>query len=137
MPHRPERLAEMIRDELTELIEGELADPRVGLAAITGVALPAPGRVAQVRFQVEGDEREQRLSLQGLIAASSFLRAQVGLRLQIRHMPELRFVLDRSRQDTARIEELLHRSRSRQHRQQERDTPPAPHLEQNEGEQNG
>jgi len=103
----------MIRDEITELIEGELADPRIGLAAVAEVSLPAPGRVAHVRIQVEGNEDEQRQSLQGLMAANSFLRAQLGLRLQVRHIPELRFELDRSRQDAARIEELLSRARKR------------------------
>lgn len=113
MPHRPERLAEMIREELTEMIEGELGDPRIGLAAITSISLPAPVRVADIYVQVVGDEREQQRSLQGLMAARGYLRSELGVRLQLRKVPEIRFHLDRSEQIHARLEELLARSRKR------------------------
>jgi len=113
MPHRPERLAESIRDELTEMIEGELADPRIGLAAITEITLDPHLRVAHIFVAVAGDEVEQRRSLAGLLAARGFLRSELGARLQLRHVPELRFELDRSEQHTARLEQLLARARKR------------------------
>jgi ribosome-binding factor A len=113
MPHRPERLAEMIRDELTELLEGELADPRIGLASITELKLDPGLRVAHAFVAVSGDDPEQRRTLAGLIAARGFLRAEIGSRLQLRHVPDLRFELDRGEQHTARIEKLLARSRKR------------------------
>ncbi|MGH9481741.1 MAG: 30S ribosome-binding factor RbfA [Terriglobales bacterium] len=113
MPHHPERLAESIRAELTAIIEGELADPRVGLAAITEIHLPPPIRVAHVFVAVAGTDEEQERSLQGLLAARGYLRAQLGARLQLRRVPELRFELDRSEQRTARLERLLERSRKR------------------------
>lgn len=113
MPHRPERLAEMIRAELTEMIEGELADPRVGLAAISEISLAPNLRVAHIFVSVAGDEAEQQRSLAGLLAARSFLRAELGNRLQLRHVPELRFELDRTEQHTARLETLLERARKR------------------------
>ena len=113
MPHRPERLAEMIREELTEMIEGELADPRIGLAAITSITLPPPARVADIYIQVVGDDREQQSSLQGLLAARGYLRAELALRLQLRRVPEIRFHLDKSEQIHARLEQLLARSHKR------------------------
>ncbi len=113
MPHRPSRLAEMIRDELTELLEGEVADPRVGLATVTHVDIEPPVRVVRVYFEVSGSEQEQLQTLQGLLAARSFLRAELGRRLALRRMPELRFELDRSREYTARVDELLKRARKR------------------------
>ncbi|MGH9468415.1 MAG: 30S ribosome-binding factor RbfA [Terriglobales bacterium] len=113
MPHRPERLAETIRDELTELIEGELADPRVGLATVSEVSLEPPLRMARIYVAVAGDEEEQLRTLEGLLAARSFLRAELGHRLHLRRVPELRFELDRSREYSARLEELLQRSRKR------------------------
>ncbi|HXE31258.1 MAG TPA: 30S ribosome-binding factor RbfA [Terriglobales bacterium] len=113
MPHRPERLAEMIRDELTELVEGELADPRIGLASVTEVNLAPEMRVAHIFVAVVGNEQEQQRSLQGLVAAKGFLRAELGSRLQLRHVPELRFELDRSEERRTRLESLLMRSRQR------------------------
>lgn len=113
MPHHPERLAEAIRDEITEMIEGELADPRVGLAAVTHVDIEAPIRVVRVYFEVSGSEQQQLRTLEGLLAARGFLRAELGRRLALRRMPELRFELDRSREYTARVDQLLKRARKR------------------------
>ncbi len=113
MPHRPERLAESIRDELTEMIEGELGDPRIGLASITEVHLDSHARVAHIFVAVAGDEGEQRRNLEGLLRARAFLRAQLAARLQLRQAPELRFELDRSEQSQARIDQLLERARKR------------------------
>ena len=114
MPHRPERLAEMIRAELTEMIEGELADPRIGLAAVTEVKLAPEMRVAHVFVSVTGDDAEQERSLTGLIAARNFLKGELGARLQLRRVPELRFELDKSETHAARLEQLLTRARKRQ-----------------------
>lgn len=113
MPHRPERMAEMIREEITEMLEGELGDPRIGLAAVTEVNLAPEMRVAQVYVSVAGDRREQQRSLEGLIAARGYLRAEIGSRLHLRHVPELRFEIDRSEEHQARLNQLLSRSRRR------------------------
>lgn len=111
MPHRPERLAEMIRDELTELIEGELADPRIGLATVSEVKLEPPMRLARIYFAVSGNEEEQVRTMEGLLAARGFLRTELGHRLQLRRVPDLRFELDRSKEHTERLDQLLQRAR--------------------------
>jgi len=113
MPHRPERLAELIREELTDLIGGELSDPRVGLAQVTEVKMAPEMRVAHVFFSVMGGAQEERRTLQGLMAARGFLRAELTRRLQIRHVPELRFEIDRSEELGNRLDQLLQRSSRR------------------------
>lgn len=113
MPHRAERLAETIRDELTELIEGELADPRIGLATVTHVDIESPLRLVRVYFEVSGGEQEQVRTLEGLLAARSFLRTELAHRLALRRVPDLRFELDRSREYNARVDQLLQRARKR------------------------
>lgn len=120
MSHRPERLAEMMREELTDLIGGELADPRIGLAQVTEVKLAPEMRVAHVFVSVAGAETEEEETMRGLAAAKGFLRAQLASRLQIRQVPELRFELDRSEKLTARLDRLLRRAarRSRGHEPQ-------------------
>ncbi|MGH9486289.1 MAG: 30S ribosome-binding factor RbfA [Terriglobales bacterium] len=114
MPHRPERLAEMIRDELTELLEGELADPRIGLVEVARVEVDSPTRLVHVAFTIAGEPQEQGRTMAGLMAARGFLRAEIGRRLQLHRMPELRFELDRSQESTARIDDLLTRAHKRQ-----------------------
>src|SRR5436190_2715338 len=107
--HR-ERLGEALREELETIIEGELADPRIGLVNVSGVQLAEDARSARAFVVVDGDDDEARRTLEGLVAAVGFIRHEIGERLHLRRTPELFFQLDRSRQYQARIDELLKRS---------------------------
>ncbi len=113
MPHRPERLAEMLREELTDLISGEVADPRVGLAQITEIKVAPNLHQALVYVGVMGGAEQERHTLAGLMSARGFLRAQLAQRLQIRQMPELRFEIDRSEELESRLDTLLRRDRKK------------------------
>jgi ribosome-binding factor A len=104
---RPERLGEQIRQEISALLTGELRDPRIGFATITGVRLTRDLRQARVFVSVLGSAEEQQRSLDGFRAARSYIRRELAHRLEIRRMPELEFTLDRSAERAARIEELL------------------------------
>ena len=110
--HR-ERLGEALREEIETILEGELGDPRIGLVNVSGVVLAADGRSARILVNVEGDDEESVRSLQGLVAATGFIRREVAERLHLRRPPELLFQLDRSEQYAARIDELLSRTRRR------------------------
>lgn len=111
--HHRGRLGEALREEIEALVEGELADPRIGLVSVTGVQLAEDGRSAQVLVDVEGDDEEAERSMQGLDAAKAYIRHEVADRLRLRRAPELFFRLDRSHREQARIEELLQRSKRR------------------------
>jgi ribosome-binding factor A len=106
-------LGEALREELETLVEGELADPRIGLVSVSGVELAEDGRSAQVLVDVEGDDEEAERSLQGLDAAKAYIRRELADRLRLRRAPELFFRLDRAERDQARIEELLERAKKR------------------------
>lgn len=110
--HR-ERLGEALREEIETIVEGELADPRIGLATVTAVELAEDMRTARVLVAVEGRDEEAERSLEGLTAAGGFIRRQIASRLKLRRAPELFFVLDRSEKYQARIDELLKRVRKR------------------------
>jgi len=110
--HR-ERLSEALREEIETIVEGELADPRIGLASVSAVILAEDGRSAQVLVTVEGDDEEARRSIEGLTAAVGFVRREVAERLHLRRPPELFFRLDRADQLRSRVEELLSRGRKR------------------------
>ncbi len=110
--HR-ERLGEALREEIETIVEGELADPRVGLVNVSSVELADDSRSARVLVVVEGDDAEADRSLEGLAAAVGFIRHEVAERLHLRRAPELFFQLDRSQRYEARIEELLNRTKRR------------------------
>ena len=111
--HHRGRLGEALREEIETLVEGELADPRIGLVRVTGVHLAEDGRSAEVLVDADGNDDEADRSLEGLDAARAYIRHELADRLRLRRAPELLFRLDRSDRDQARVEELLGRVKSR------------------------
>jgi ribosome-binding factor A len=108
------RLGEALREEIETLVEGELADPRIGLVAVTAVHVADDGRSAQVLVDVDcDDDEEAKRSLEGLLAAKEYIRHELVERLRLRRAPELYFRLDRSEREKARVEELLARAKKR------------------------
>ncbi len=113
MKYHRGRVGEALREEIETLVEGELADPRIGLVSVSGVELAEDGRSAQVLVDVEGDDEEAERSLQGLDAAKAYIRRELADRLRLRRAPELIFRLDRAEREKARVEELLARAKKR------------------------
>jgi ribosome-binding factor A len=107
------RLGEALREEISAMVEGELGDPRIGLATVTDVVMAADGKSAHVLVAVVGDEKEAQATMAGLTAAVGFIRHEVADRLRLRQAPELYFRLDRSDQYESRIDELLKRIEKR------------------------
>jgi ribosome-binding factor A len=107
------RLGEALREEILAILEGELGDPRIGLATVSSVELADDSRSARVYVTVEGDDEEAKRTLEGLTAAVGFIRREVAERLHLRRAPELYFQVDRSGQHVARIDQLLKRARKK------------------------
>jgi len=110
--HR-ERLGEALREEIETIVEGELADPRIGLASVTAVEMADDSRSARVLVAVVGSDEECQKSLEGLAAATGFIRHEVADRLHLRRAPELFFQLDRSDKFQTRVDELLKRAKKK------------------------
>jgi len=111
--YRRERLGQALREEVETIVEGELGDPRIGLASVSSVILADDSRSARIFVVVEGDDAEAERTLEGLTAAVGFIRREVAERLHLRRPPELYFQLDRSQTYGARIDELLNRTKKR------------------------
>ncbi len=110
---RINRMSEQIRAELAELIENEVADPRVGAVAVTGVRLSHDGKTALVQVSPLDPRAVDRECLQGLESARAFLRRELAARLQMRYTPDLKFAIDHGPQNAARVESLLDRIKRR------------------------
>lgn len=111
---RSERVADLVRAEISRLVLIEAHDPVLRKVTITDVAMPADLRSARVYFSVLGDDAEWDEALAALDRAAGFLRREVGRRCALRFAPELHFFSDRSLERGARIEELLAQSREAQ-----------------------
>src|SRR5437868_1376722 len=105
---RVERINDLLRAELSELIGRTMKDPRLaGLVSITEVETTSDLRHARVFVSVFGSEEDRQSSLTALRAASGFLRREVAQRITFRHMPELEFQLDSSLERGDRILQLI------------------------------
>jgi ribosome-binding factor A len=111
--HR-ERLSQALREEIETILEGELRDPRIGLASVSGVLLAADSRSARVLVDVQGDDAEAERTLEGLDAAKNYVRHELVERLHLRRAPELFFQVDRANKLESRVDELLDRAKKRQ-----------------------
>jgi ribosome-binding factor A len=108
---RPERVGDQIRGELGQLLAREVHDPGIGFVTITRVQVTADLQQARVFYTALGptgqETRPRTDSGRALERAAPFLRRQLGSRLRLKRVPELRFVYDESIAGQDRIEQLL------------------------------
>lgn len=109
--HRHERIAEALREELGEIINYELEDPRIQNVTVTEVLFPPGGKQAHVRLAIEGSEEQQAETLDAVVHASSFIRQLVAERIDMFRLPDLKFFADLSPGMRAKSNNLLRRIR--------------------------
>src|SRR5215471_6702979 len=104
---RSQRVADLVRAEISNLLLIDAHDPELKKVTITEVSMPADLKSARVYFSVLGGEEERRHAIEALDRAAGYLRREVGQRCALRYAPELHFFEDRSLERGARVEELL------------------------------
>jgi ribosome-binding factor A len=104
---RSEKLGDLIREEVSQILIKELKDPRIGFATITKVHVSDDLREAKIYYSVFGDVREKVESYEGLQSAKGFIKRELGRRVRMKYMPEINFIFDDSLEYGSRIEELL------------------------------
>lgn len=122
--HHRNRVANTFAEEIGAMLEGELSDPRIAPSYVTDVVLAPGGKSARIYVAVQGDEKEEESTLEGLMTARAFIRSQLRERMGVRHVPDLTFAIDRSQKMTGRMEELLGRMRKREKKQASADAEP-------------
>jgi ribosome-binding factor A len=108
---RLDRVNQLIKEEVSTLLQRELKDPRLGFVTVTEVETAKDLRVAKVFVSVLGDERQWTASLAGLASARGFVRNWLRQHLDLRVTPEIDFRPDHSMEHAARIQSLLKRVR--------------------------
>jgi len=108
---RTARVSRQILQDLAEIIEREVKDPRAGMITLTSVQVTPDLHSAKVYFSRMGTPAEREEAKRVLDHAAGFLRRELGARLRLRYVPELRFFIDDSLDVSERINELLDRDR--------------------------
>ena len=104
---RKQRVAKLLKEEISRLLQREVKDVRVGSVVISEVDVTRDMRYATVYVQVPGDEDRKKQAIEGLASAAGFMRTRLGRELRVRRAPELRFEIDRTHERAMRIHELL------------------------------
>ena len=107
MSQRTDRLDSQIRQELMELLQREMKDPRLGFATITRVETARDLGSAKVWVSIMGSDDERAATMRALTDAAPWLRRQLGARLSVRHIPQLMMRHDDSIEAGDRVLRLL------------------------------
>ena len=104
---RPERVADILREEISQIVGYELEDPRLTMVTVTDVRMSENLRDANVFVMVAGDEEEHRLALDALRHAAPYVRKQLGFSLNLPRTPEIHFLRDSVEEKGDRVDQLL------------------------------
>jgi ribosome-binding factor A len=108
---RVERVAALIRREVSELLMSGIKDERIhsGMASVTHVEVAGDLQHCRIFVSVLGSEADRARVLEGLKAAAPFVKGELGRRLRLRRTPEVAFQLDRGLERGTGVLELLGR----------------------------
>jgi ribosome-binding factor A len=107
MSRRSERVNDLVRAALAQIIRTEVKDPRVGLATVSSVLVSGDLGHATVKVSVLGDDKNRDEAIATLDRAKGFLRSRLARSVRMRKTPELHFELDRGAEHSQRISDLL------------------------------
>jgi len=105
---RSERVADILREEISQIVGFELEDPRLTMVTVTDVRLSDNLRDARVYVTIAGDEKEHQAALSALRHAAPYVRKQLGLLLSLPRTPEIHFVRDLIEEQGERVDHLLY-----------------------------
>jgi len=107
MTQRTDRVDELLRQEIGQILARDVADPRIGFATVTDVETSPDLRHARVWVSVIGQKADREATIHALERAMLFVRRELGTRLRIKRIPELHVRVDDSAERGTRVLHLL------------------------------
>jgi ribosome-binding factor A len=107
LSHRVERIAEQVREEVSQMLATEVRDPGVGLVTVTRAKVTGDLSLARIYWTILGDANERKKTAKALARAVPYLRHLLSQRLTLRRTPELQFLFDESVAAQDRIEQII------------------------------
>jgi ribosome-binding factor A len=107
LSHRTERVAEQIREEVSQILSTEVADPGIGLVTVTRVKVTPDLSLARVYWTLMGDQAERKKTQKALVRAAAYVRHLLSTRMSLRRSPEVVFTFDQAVTAQDRVEEIL------------------------------
>lgn len=104
---RTRQVADVIRNEIAELLRREIHDPALGFVTICDVEVSTDLKIARVFYSVLGDDDAKASATRVLDKSSGLLRRLLARRIHLRQVPELEFRIDETAEHAGRIQALL------------------------------
>lgn len=108
LSHRIERIAEQLREEVSQILATDIADPGVGLVTVSRVKVSPDLSLARIYWTIIGDAAEKTRTTKALQRAAPFVRHVLATRMTLRRVPEVAFHYDEGLAAHQRVEEILH-----------------------------
>jgi ribosome-binding factor A len=112
---RIERVQELIREEISDILRDKVSDPRIGFISITRVKLSPDLKNASIFVSAFCDENKKEEVMKGLQSATGFIQHELGQMLQLRQTPILRFVRDDSLAKGSQVLGLMKKLENEKH----------------------
>jgi ribosome-binding factor A len=126
LTHRVERIAEQVREEVSQILSSEVADPGVGLVTVTRVKITTDLSLARVYWTTMGDAAQRKQTAKALARAAAYVRHLLSTRLTLRRSPEVQFLFDQSVAAQDRVEQILREIHEQEAARQAEALPDAP-----------
>jgi ribosome-binding factor A len=105
--NRIQRIANLIKKEVAEMLIREVKDPRIGMVTITEVTVSKDLRIAHIYYSALGSEKQNQDSAIGLRQATKFIQREIGQRIRMRYTPAIDFQFDHSLEYGSHIDKIL------------------------------
>lgn len=104
---RVEKVQELMKQEVSQIILRELKDSRIGFVTVTSVECTGDLREAKIYVSLMGSEQQVKDCWAGLTSSLGYIRREIGKRIRLRFTPEISLAIDKSLDYSAHIQELL------------------------------
>ncbi len=109
MKYRKLRVQDLLREEISSIIQRDIKDPGIGFVTILEVKMTDDLKIAKVYCTIYGDDETKTKTLKALKRSKGYVRFLIGKRINLRYTPEIVFVLDTAYETAMKIEEILHK----------------------------
>ena len=107
MSTRTEKLRQLLKEEVSDILRREIKDPRLGFFTIIDAEITSDLQHAKIFVSILGTEEERKQSMDVLKHAQHFVRQEFGKRVRMKTLPDIQFKLDETVDKGVRILELL------------------------------
>lgn len=108
MTMKSDKIAGIIQKEVSEIIQFNLKDPKIGFITITDVTVTGDLSIAKVFVSFLGQTARQDAGMKAIERSKGYIRSELAKRMTIRKVPELQFLIDDSLEKGNKIDRIIH-----------------------------